>query len=48
MRLELYQAETARIAAGQAALLAQARELMAQGRTLTALEQSGVLHAGAD
>lgn len=45
MRLDLYQAETARIAAGQAALLSQARELMTQGRMLTALEQSGVLHA---
>lgn len=45
MRLDLYQAETARIAAEQSALLTQARELMAQGRMLTALEQSGVLHA---
>jgi len=45
MRLELYQAETARIAAEQAALLTQARQILAQGRTLTALEQSGVLHA---
>lgn len=45
MRLDLYQAETARIAAEQAALLSQARELMAQGRMLNALEQSGVLHA---
>jgi len=45
MRLELYQAETARIAAEQAALLTQARQIFAQGRTLTALEQSGVLHA---
>jgi uncharacterized protein YutE (UPF0331/DUF86 family) len=45
MRLDLYQAETARIAAEQAALLAQAREICSQGRALTALEQSGVLHA---
>lgn len=45
MRLDLYQAETARIAAEQAALLTQARELMAQERMLTALEQNGVLHA---
>lgn len=45
MRLDLYQAETARIAAEQAALLTQAREILAQGRTLTTLEQSGVLHA---
>jgi uncharacterized protein YutE (UPF0331/DUF86 family) len=45
MRLDLYQAETARIAAEQAALLAQAREILSQGRALNALEQSGVLHA---
>lgn len=45
MRLDLYQAETARIAAEQAALLAQARAILAQGRPLTPLEQSGVLHA---
>lgn len=45
MRLDLYQAETARIAAEQAALLSQAREVLAQGRTLTKLEQSGLLHA---
>ena len=45
MRLDLYQAETARIAAEQAALLRQARQIIEQGRTLTALEQSGVLHA---
>ena len=44
MRLDLYQAETARIAAEQAALLRQARQILEQGRTLTALEQSGVLH----
>ena len=45
MRLDLYQAETARIAAAQSALLAQARDILSQGRTLNALEQSGVLHA---
>lgn len=45
MRLDLYQAETARIAAEQMALLNQAREVLAQGRPLTKLEQSGLLHA---
>lgn len=45
MRLDLYQAETARIAAEQVALLNQAREVLAQGRFLTKLEQSGLLHA---
>jgi len=44
MRLDLYQAETARIAAGQMALLNQAREVLAQGRLLTKHEQSGLLH----
>ena len=44
MRFDLYQAETARIAAEQAALLAQAREIMTQ-RTLSLLEQGGMLHA---
>lgn len=45
MRLDLYQAETARIAAEQSALLAQAKAILKQGRTLTPLEQGGVLHA---
>lgn len=45
MRLDLYQAETARVAREQAALLAQARAILAQGRPLTPLEQGGVLHA---
>jgi uncharacterized protein YutE (UPF0331/DUF86 family) len=45
MRLDLYQAETARIAAEQSALLAQARAIIQQGRALTPLEQGGVLHA---
>ena len=44
MRLDLYHAETARIAAEQAAILAQAREIMSL-RTLSLLEQAGVLHA---
>ena len=44
MRLDLYQAETARIAAEQSALLAQARAIMTQ-RNLSLLEQNGVLHA---
>jgi uncharacterized protein YutE (UPF0331/DUF86 family) len=45
MRLDLYQAETARIAAEQGALLTQAKAIVQQGRTLTPLEQGGVLHA---
>ena len=45
MRLDLYQAETARIATEQAALLTQAKTILQQGRALTPLEQSGVLHA---
>ncbi len=45
MRLDLYQAETARIAAEQSALLAQAKAILCQGRELTPLEQGGVLHA---
>lgn len=45
MRLDLYQAETARIAAAQNALLAQAKAILSAGRRLTPLEQSGVLHA---
>lgn len=45
MRLDLYQAETARIAAEQSALLGQARVILQQGRALTPLEQSGLLHA---
>lgn len=45
MRLDLYQAETARIAAEQSALLAQAKAILKHGRALTPLEQSGVLHA---
>lgn len=45
MRLELYQAETARIATEQSALLAEARQRLAEGAALSPLEQSGVLHA---
>jgi len=45
MRLDLYQAETARIAAEQMALLDLAREVLAQEGSLTKLEQSGLLHA---
>ena len=45
MRLDLYQAETARVAAEQSTLLAQARSILQQGRALTPLEQAGVLHA---
>ncbi len=45
MRLELYQAETARIAAEQSAILQSARNIIFSGRALTALEQGGVLHA---
>jgi uncharacterized protein YutE (UPF0331/DUF86 family) len=45
MRLDLYQAETARIAADQRALLAQARLSLQQARLLSPLEQAGVLHA---
>lgn len=45
MRLDLYQAETARIAAEQSALLVQAKAILQQGRALTPLEQGGVLHA---
>jgi uncharacterized protein YutE (UPF0331/DUF86 family) len=45
MRLDLYQAETERIAAEQTALLDEARETLKCGRTLSALESNGVLHA---
>lgn len=45
MRLELYQAETARIATEQSALLALARQRLVDGLALSPLEQSGVLHA---
>jgi uncharacterized protein YutE (UPF0331/DUF86 family) len=45
MRLELYQAETARIAAEQRAIFHSVREILQTGRTLTPLEQGGLLHA---
>ena len=45
MRLDLYQAETARIASEQSALLAVAKTRLAEGLALSPLEQSGVLHA---
>jgi uncharacterized protein YutE (UPF0331/DUF86 family) len=45
MRLELYQAETARIATEQSALLVLAKQRLVDGLTLSPLEQGGVLHA---
>jgi uncharacterized protein YutE (UPF0331/DUF86 family) len=45
MRLDLYQAETERIAAEQTALLDEARDMLTGGRRLSALESNGVLHA---
>ena len=45
MRLELYQAETARIATEQTALLDEAQCILESGETLSRLEQNGVLHA---
>ena len=45
MRLELYQAETARVATDQTALLDEAQHILASGKDLSRLEQSGVLHA---
>ncbi|MDP2883363.1 MAG: DUF86 domain-containing protein [Azonexus sp.] len=45
MRLDLYQAETDRIATEQTALLEEARIAMLAGRTLSALENNGILHA---
>ena len=45
MRLDLYQAETARIITEQSALLDMAKQRLAEGLMLTPLEQNGVLHA---
>lgn len=45
MRLDLYQLETARIAAEQSALLNEARAVLQQGVALRPLEEAGVLHA---
>lgn len=45
MRLELYQAETERIASEQGAILDEARAILLSTRGLSALERNGVLHA---
>lgn len=45
MRLDLYQAEAARIAHEQASLLDLARQRLVAGQPLNQLEESGVLHA---
>ena len=45
MRLDLYHAETARIAIEQTALLDEAQRILASGKKLSGLEQNGVLHA---
>ena len=45
MRLDLYHAETARIATEQSALLDVARQRLTEGLMLNPLEQNGVLHA---
>jgi uncharacterized protein YutE (UPF0331/DUF86 family) len=45
MRPDLYQAETSRVAAQQGTVLLQAKDILAQGRALSLLEQGGVLHA---
>ena len=45
MRLELYQAETARIATEQSALPDEAQCILESGEKLSRLEQNGVLHA---
>jgi uncharacterized protein YutE (UPF0331/DUF86 family) len=45
MRHEIYQTETAHIAREQGAVLDAARAILAEGRTLNALERNGVLHA---
>ncbi len=45
MRLDLYMAETARIATEQSGLLGVAQQRLVDGCTLTPLEQNGVLHA---
>ncbi len=44
MQIDLYQAETAHVAAGQAAILAQAREILLQ-RKPKSLERGGALNA---
>ena len=45
MRLDLYQAETERIAREQSAMLDDARLKLKAGQHLSPLEQSGILHA---
>ena len=45
MRLDVYQAETLQVVTEQGALLDTARSLMEQGKTLSPLEQAGVLRA---
>lgn len=45
MRLDIYQAETARIAQEKSALLDEARTRLLGDGTLSPLEQDGVLHA---
>ncbi len=45
MRLDLYHAETARIATEQSALLDVARQRLTEGLMLNPLEKNGVLHA---
>ena len=45
MRLDLYQAESERIAQEQMALLDEAKQRVVSGAPLSRLEQSGVLHA---
>lgn len=45
MRLDLYQAESERIASEQIALLNEAKQRITSGAQLSRLEQSGVLHA---
>ena len=42
MRLDLYQAETERLAREQAAMLDEARVKLAAGQSLSALEQAGI------
>ena len=45
MRLDLYQAESERIASEQMALLLEAKQRILSGAPLSRLEQGGVLHA---
>ena len=45
MRLDLYQAETQRLACEQSAMLDEARQKLAAKQFLSPLEQAGILHA---